>query len=74
MPRVNAGGVNLYYERIGEGIPLILHGHNHLWYMPFQVPYFSQFYDVIVHDRRGTGKSDDPPGAWQTNSRSTSII
>jgi pimeloyl-ACP methyl ester carboxylesterase len=32
--------------------------------MVFQVPYFSQFYKVIVFDRRGTGRSDDPPGPW----------
>lgn len=64
MPYANAGGVRLYYERAGEGTPLILHGHHHLAWMVFQVPYFSQFYRVIVFDRRGTGRSDDPPGPW----------
>jgi 3-oxoadipate enol-lactonase len=67
MPIANAGGVKLYYESIGEGTPLILHGHNHMWYMPFQVPYFSRFYRVIVFDRRGTGRSDDPPGPWSAD-------
>jgi 3-oxoadipate enol-lactonase len=57
-------GLDLYYESVGEGVPFILHGHNHLWYMPFQVPYFSQFYRVIVFDRRGTGRSDNAPGPW----------
>lgn len=64
MPYAQAGQVKLYYESIGEGTPLILHGHHHGWYMPFQVPYFSQFYRVIVFDRRGTGRSDNPPGPW----------
>jgi 3-oxoadipate enol-lactonase len=64
MPRANAGGVSLYYESAGEGTPLILHGHSLLSWMVFQVPYFSQFYRVIVFDRRGTGRSDDPPGPW----------
>lgn len=64
MPYTDAGGVHLYYESVGEGTPLILHGHGHLGWMIFQVPYFSQFYRVIVFDRRGTGRSDDPPGPW----------
>jgi pimeloyl-ACP methyl ester carboxylesterase len=65
MPYVDAAGVRLFYERAGEGTPLILHGHGHLNWMIFQVPYFSQFYRVIVFDRRGTGRSDDPPGPWR---------
>lgn len=64
MPYVNADGVRLYYESAGEGLPLILHAHHHMPWMPFQVPYFSQFYRVIVFDRRGTGRSDNPPGPW----------
>ena len=66
MPHVDAGGVRLFYESAGEGTPLILHGHGHMGWMVFQVPYFSQFYRVIVFDRRGTGRSDDPPGPWST--------
>jgi 3-oxoadipate enol-lactonase len=64
MPYANAAGIKLYYEVIGEGSPLILHAHHHQSYMPFQVPYFSQFYRVVVFDRRGTGRSDIPPGPW----------
>lgn len=65
MPRVTtADGVELFYESLGEGIPLILHGHHHQWYMPFQVPYFSRFYRTIVFDRRGTGRSSEPAGPW----------
>ena len=64
MPHTQAGEIRLYFERVGQGIPLILHGHNHRWYMPYQVPYFSQFYEVIVFDRRGCGRSDDAPGPW----------
>jgi len=64
MPYVNAGDIRLYYESAGEGTSLILHGHGHMGWMVFQVPYFSQFYRVIVFDRRGTGRSDDPPGPW----------
>jgi len=64
MPHADAAGVRLFYESVGEGTPLILHGHDHLRWMIFQAPYFSQFYRVITFDRRGTGRSDDPPGPW----------
>src|SRR5215213_3043921 len=64
MPYAKAGDVKLYYESAGDGTPFVLHAHDHLSYMPFQVPYFSQFYRIIVFDRRGTGRSDDPPGPW----------
>ncbi len=64
MPYANAAGIRLYYESVGEGTPFILHAHEFIRWMPFQVPYFSQFYRVIVFDRRGTGRSDDPPGPW----------
>ena len=64
MPYADAGGVRLYYETFGAGVPLVLQAHHHNAWMPFQVPYFSQFYRVIVFDRRGTGRSDDPPGPW----------
>ena len=50
----------------GEATPLLLHGQHHRWYLPFQVPYFAQFSRVIVFDRRGTGRSDDPPGPWSS--------
>ena len=64
MPRVRANGVELYYEEAGEGLPIVFQGHNHLPWMVFQAPYFSQFYRVIAFDRRGTGRSSSPPGEW----------
>ena len=64
MPRVDAGGVELYYESAGEGTPLVLHAHHHSAWMPYQLPYFAQFYRVITFDRRGTGRSACPPAPW----------
>jgi pimeloyl-ACP methyl ester carboxylesterase len=66
MPYANAGDVRLYYEILGEGTPFILHAHHHRKYITFQAPYFAQSYRVIVFDRRGCGRSDDPPGPWST--------
>jgi pimeloyl-ACP methyl ester carboxylesterase len=64
MPRVDAGGVELFYESVGEGTPFVLQAHHHLAWMPYQASYFSQFYRVITFDRRGTGRSASPTGDW----------
>jgi len=64
MPRVNANGVELYYEEAGEGTPLILQAHALLPWLQFQVPFFAQRYRVITLDRRGTGRSALPEGDW----------
>jgi pimeloyl-ACP methyl ester carboxylesterase len=64
MPRVNADGVELFYESVGEGVPLVLQAHHHLSWMPYQASYFSQFYRFITFDRRGTGRSANPLGDW----------
>jgi len=66
MPRVRANGIEIYFEQAGEGMPLVLQAHHHSAWMPFQMPYFSQFYRVITFDRRGTGRSDSPEGDWTT--------
>jgi 3-oxoadipate enol-lactonase len=73
MPYAKANGVKLYYESVGEGIPFIMSGHHHRWYLPFQVPYFAQFYRVIAFDRRGTGRSDNPPGPWNVADLATDV-
>ena len=64
MPRVDAGGLELFYESVGEGTPLILQAHHHISWMTYQAPYFSQYYRMITLDRRGTGRSASPPGPW----------
>jgi pimeloyl-ACP methyl ester carboxylesterase len=64
MPRVMAGDVELYYESLGEGTPLVLQGHDHTPWLFGQAPVFSQRYRVLVYDRRGTGRSSSPDGDW----------
>ena len=64
MPRVTAGDVDLYYESLGEGTPLVLQGHDHTAWLFGQAPVFSQRYRVLVYDRRGTGRSSSPDGDW----------
>ena len=64
MPRVDADGVELFYESVGEGTPLVLQAHDHTPWMFFQAGDFSQWYRVITFDRRGTGRSASPDGPW----------
>jgi hypothetical protein len=47
-----AGDVELYYESLGEGTPLVLQGHDHTPWLFGQAPAFSQRYRVLVYDRR----------------------
>ena len=66
VPRTNANGIDIYFEEAGEGIPIVFQAHHHSAWMPFQMPYFSQFYRAITFDRRGTGRSASPDVAWTT--------
>src|SRR5712691_8672080 len=64
MPRVMAGAVELYYESLGEGTPMVLQAHDHTPWLFGQAPVFSQRYRFLSYDRRGTGRSASPPGDW----------
>ena len=64
MPRVMAGGVELFYESLGEGTPMVLQAHDHTPWLFGQAPVFSQRYRFLTYDRRGTGRSASPPGPW----------
>jgi len=64
MPRVMAGSVELYYESLGEGTPMVLQAHDHTPWLFGQAPVFSQRYRFLTYDRRGTGRSASPPGEW----------
>jgi pimeloyl-ACP methyl ester carboxylesterase len=59
MPKARVNEHDLYFEVHGDGLPVVfVHGGggNHVsWYQ--QVPYFSQWYKVVVYDVRGYGNS-----------------
>lgn len=64
MPRVLSGRVELFYESLGEGTPMVLQAHDHTPWLFGQAPVFSQRYRFLTYDRRGTGRSASPPGDW----------
>jgi pimeloyl-ACP methyl ester carboxylesterase len=64
MPRLTAGDVELYYESLGEGTPMVLQAHDHTPWLFGQAAVFSQRYRFLTYDRRGTGRSSSPLGDW----------
>ncbi|HEV8353037.1 MAG TPA: alpha/beta hydrolase [bacterium] len=62
MPYATANGIQLYYERLGEGLPVVLvsglGADAHFWYR--QVPSLSRQFEVITLDNRGACRSDKP--------------
>lgn len=66
MPILNLDDIDLYYEVVGEGTPLLfVHGlgsSSRDW--EEQVDFFANRYKVIVFDVRGNGKSGKPAGPY----------
>jgi pimeloyl-ACP methyl ester carboxylesterase len=65
---VNVNGIELYYETLGEGDPLVLlHSGTQTGRMfePF-VEDLAARYRLIVPDLRGHGRSTNPAGEWST--------
>ncbi len=66
MPKLNVGDVELYYETVGQGEPLLfIHGLGSSardWQL--QVDFFAEHYQVVTFDARGHGQSDKPPGPY----------
>jgi pimeloyl-ACP methyl ester carboxylesterase len=66
MAKLRVGDIDLYYEIIGQGEPIVfIHGlgsSSRDWEM--QIDMFSKNYQVVVYDVRGHGKSDKPPGPY----------
>jgi pimeloyl-ACP methyl ester carboxylesterase len=75
MPRVNANGITLHYERQGNGEPLILIPYlsaDNTCYA-FQVAEYAKHFTCFSIDLRGTGESDKPAGDYSTESYADDI-
>src|SRR5919198_21476 len=69
MPILRCRDINVYYEIVGAGDPLLfIHGlgSSHRDWEP-QVAFFSRHYQVITYDVRGHGKSDKPRGPYSVS-------
>lgn len=69
MPFAQVGNIQLYYETHGAGEALLLlsgTGESGDAWHAFQVPAFSQEYQVITFDYRGVGQSDKPDVPYST--------
>src|SRR5207245_8499818 len=67
MPRVRVGDIEMYYQDVGEGDPLLLimgFGGDHLAWA-FQMADFSKRHRVIAFDNRGGGQTDAPDHAYK---------
>jgi pimeloyl-ACP methyl ester carboxylesterase len=68
MPRMRVGDIEMYYQDVGEGDPLLLimgFGGDHLAWA-FQMADFSMRHRVIAFDNRGVGQTDAPDHAYTT--------
>jgi pimeloyl-ACP methyl ester carboxylesterase len=75
MPKIKAK-FTMNYEQQGSGEPLILIpylGADHACYA-FQVAEFSKRFTCISIDLRGTGESDNPQGAYSTETLADDIV
>ncbi|QLG49792.1 alpha/beta fold hydrolase [Natrinema halophilum] len=66
MPTASNGTVSLYYDRDGEGAPVVFVSEAGLggWLWGWQHAALAGPYDVVVWDLRGTGRSDAPVGPY----------
>ena len=68
MPIAKTENVNIYYEIIGQGEPLVMirgiSSNVDHWYE--QVPVLSKKYQLLVFDNRAIARSSDPGGSFST--------
>lgn len=66
MPLAACNGIDIYYERSGEGPRLLfLNGSGAtLAATGFVLKPFAERFDVVAHDQRGLGRTSIPPGPY----------
>src|SRR6185312_15788284 len=67
MPTVSANGIDIYYERRGEGPRLLFFngsGATLDLIGPMLDPFTARF-DVVAFDQRGLGQTEIPPGPYE---------
>jgi pimeloyl-ACP methyl ester carboxylesterase len=67
MPTIPVGDINIYYEMLGQGEPLLLImglNANLLSWGPTLPARLAERYQVILFDNRGAGRTDQPDGPY----------
>ena len=66
VPTVNANGIDLYYERWGQGPRLLLFNGSgsSIASSELLIRLFTNDFDVLVHDQRGLGRTEIPAGPY----------
>jgi len=66
VPHAPANGIDLFYERWGAGPPLLfLNGSgSSIATSELLIKAFTNDFEVLVHDQRGLGESEIPPGPY----------
>jgi 3-oxoadipate enol-lactonase len=66
VPTITANGIDLYYERLGDGPPLLFFNGSGATIESARplIEVFARSFDVAVHDQRGLGKTSVPAGPW----------
>jgi pimeloyl-ACP methyl ester carboxylesterase len=66
MPTASVNGIDVYYERSGEGPPLLfLNGSGAtLAASEIVLAPFRERFEVVAHDQRGLGRTTVPPGPY----------
>jgi pimeloyl-ACP methyl ester carboxylesterase len=67
VPTVTVNGIACYYERRGEGPPLLFFNGSgsSIATSELLINLFTNDFDVLVHDQRGLGRSEIPPGPYE---------
>ena len=76
MPIAKTGNLDIYYEIMGQGEPLVMirgvgSTVDH-WYE--QVPVLSKKYQLLVFDNRGIARSSDPGGSFSTKNMAADTV
>jgi len=76
MPIARIEKLNIYYEIIGRGAPLVMirgvSSNSDHWYE--QVPVLSKKFQLLVFDNRGIARSSDPGGSFSTKDMAADTI
>jgi 3-oxoadipate enol-lactonase len=76
MPKVRVGDIEIYYQDVGSGDPLVLimgFGGDHLAWA-FQMADFSMRHRVIAFDNRGVGQTDAPDHPYTARMMATDAL